>query len=376
MPEFGWQAQWDRGDSAAGRQPPDHRARLTEILAQVSRDVLQAEGLEDALPRIVDSLVGRLPVAIARIVLLDEAGQRVVKQVRAGDPSPDAGEGLPRDIASDAAGRCARSGKPQLIADMQAPAGEATPQPAVRSRYLVPIRHRDRVLGVLDIGSTDEDFFIPATCNVFDAVAHQVAGAIHLARVRAELEAAQRKLQRLSTVDGLTGTANRRSFDERLAAECEWRAREGGSLSLLLVDADYFKPLNDALGHLHGDECLRRLARICSEFAEGDADLIARFGGEELALLLPGRSPQQAAALAERLRRRVEEAAMAHPASIVAPWMTVSIGVCTMLPDHAARSPARLLDGADRALYAAKMRGRNRVATWDLAANAAEETIA
>ena len=115
------------------------------------------------------------------------------------------------------------------------------------------------------------DFFIPATCNVFDAVAHQVAGAIHLARVRAELEAAQRKLQRLSTVDGLTGTANRRSFDERLAAECEWRAREGGSLSLLLVDADYFKPLNDALGHLHGDECLRRLARICSEFAEGEA---------------------------------------------------------------------------------------------------------
>jgi len=372
MPEFGWQAQWDRGD-AAGRRPPDHRARLAEILAQVSREALQADGLQDVLQRIVDCLVRRLPVAIASIILLDDAGTRFVQEVWAGDLVLEGVDDLPWDVSFGAAGRCARSGKPQLIADVLSDPDYVPGNPAVRSEYLVPIRHRDRLHGVLNIESTDEDFFTPAACTVFDAVAHQIAGAIHLARVVAELEAANRKLQLLSTVDGLTGIANRRSFDERLVADCERLSREGGTLSLLLVDADYFKQLNDALGHLHGDECLRRLARICAGFVDSDADLVARYGGEELVLLLPGRSSRQAVALAERLRRRVEEAAMAHPSSIVAPWMTVSIGTCTMAPDNAARSPARLLSGADRALYAAKMRGRNRVATWDLVANAAEE---
>ena len=106
---------------------------------------------------------------------------------------------------------------------------------------------------------------------------------------------------------------------------------------------------------------------------EDDAGMVARFGGEEIVLLLPHRSLAQAALVAERLRRRVEEAAMAHPTSIVAPWLTVSIGVCAMVPDNAARSPARLLSGADRALYAAKLRGRNCVVSWDLAANAVED---
>ena len=238
MPEFGWQAQWDRGDSAAGRQPPDHRARLTEILAQVSRDVLQAEGLEDALPRNVDSLVGRLPVAIASIILLDDAGRRFVQEVWAGDLALEGVGDLPWDVAVGAAGRCARSGKAQLIADVHADPDYVPGNPAVRSEYLVPIRHRDRLHGVLNIESTDEDFFTPATCTVFDAVAHQIAGAIHLARVVAELEAANRKLQQLSTVDGLTGIANRRSFDERLVADCERLSREGGTLSLLLVEDD------------------------------------------------------------------------------------------------------------------------------------------
>ncbi|MCW5580058.1 MAG: diguanylate cyclase [Luteimonas sp.] len=372
MPEFGWQAQWDRG-GAAGRQPQDHRARLAEILAQVSREALQADGLQDVLQRIVDCLVRRLPVAIASIILLDDAGQHFVQEVWAGELVLEGFEELPWDVSFGAAGRCARSGKAQLIADVSADPDYVPGNPAVRAEYLVPIRHRDRLHGVLNIESTDEDFFTPAACTVFDAIAHQIAGAIHLARVVAELEAANRKLQLLSTVDGLTGIANRRSFDERLVADCERLSREGGMLSLLLVDADYFKQLNDALGHLQGDECLRRLARICAGFVESDADMAARYGGEELVLLLPGRSSREAAALAERLRRQVEEAAMAHPASIVAPWMTVSIGTCTMLPDNAVRSPARLLSGADRALYAAKMRGRNRVATWDLAANAAEE---
>ena len=137
-------------------------------------------------------------------------------------------------------------------------------------------------------------------------------------------------------------------------------AREQRPLALLLVDADCFKPLNDALGHLHGDECLRELARLCSETLEHEDDLAARYGGEELALLLPGRDLRQARRLAERLRTNVEARAMAHPVSPVAPHVTVSIGVSVVWPD-ANEAPERLVAGADRALYAAKAGGRNCV---------------
>jgi diguanylate cyclase (GGDEF)-like protein len=167
-------------------------------------------------------------------------------------------------------------------------------------------------------------------------------------------------LETLSMIDGLTGIANRRCFDQRLAAEWEWQSIEHRELALVLVDADSFKPLNDAHGHLYGDECLRELARLCTRFADGIDDLVARFGGEELVLLLPDRSLEAAVALGEALRRDVEAAAMRHDNSTIAPYVTVSVGVAAVTPTKE-RSPERLIAAADRALYAAKAQGRNRV---------------
>lgn len=348
----------DPGAHAPGPLPTASDVRLSEVLAQVSREALQADGLDEVLQRIVDCVVRRLPVPIASIILLDDGGTRFVKEVWAGDiPLAEIDMAI-WDVSMGIAGRCARTGKPQLIADVAADPDYVMGNPTVRSEYVVPIRHRGRLHGVLNIESTGDEFFTAQTCAVFDAIAHQVAGAIHLARVVAELEAANRKLRELSLVDGLTGLANRRCLDERLADAC---ADGQGPLAFLLIDADCFKQLNDALGHLHGDECLRRLARLCAGAATGDDGLAARYGGDELALLLPGRDVAAALAIAERLRRRVEEAAMAHPVSVVAPWVTVSIGV-HVLPPGPARTPSRLLAGADRALYAAKLAGRNRVA--------------
>jgi diguanylate cyclase (GGDEF)-like protein len=334
----------------------------TAILAEVSREALQGEGLDAVLQHICDCLVRNLPVAIASIILLDEDATAFVKEVWAGelDLQPLAlAAGWP--VSRGAAGRCARTGTAQLITDVEHDPDYVPGNAAVRSEYLVPIRHRGHMHGVLNVESTRADFFDDEMRAMFDAIADQVAGAIHLARLAGELEAANRKLEVLSMLDGLTGIGNRRSFDQRLAREWARLAREGRPLALLLVDADHFKALNDACGHLHGDECLRELARHCTRLAGGAAgDLVARFGGEELVMLLPGRDLAQARALAEQLRLRVADAAMTHPASPVAPHLTVSIGVAALQPDLAT-SPDRLVAAADRALYAAKAGGRNRV---------------
>lgn len=361
----------DLGSNWAGHDLATQHAVLTEILAQVSREALQGDGLDAVLQRIVDCLAAQLPVAAASIILLDEEGRHFVQEVLAGELDLEMPSSLPWPVTIGAAGRCVRSGQAQLITDVERDEDYISGNHAVQAEYLVPIRHRDRLHGVLNVESTHADFFTPAACAVFDAVADQIAGAVHLARVVAELESANRKLEQLSMSDGLTGIANRRCFDQRLAADWKHLANEGRTLALLLVDADCFKPLNDARGHLYGDECLRELARLCTEFAEGDNDLVARYGGEELMLLLPDRDLDGAVAIAEHLRRNVEAVAMAHPNSPVSAYVTVSVGVSAVQPD-AAGSPQQLIAAADRALYAAKAQGRNRVVALPVAPAADE----
>jgi diguanylate cyclase (GGDEF)-like protein len=350
------------GESWGERDVSDRHVVLSEILARVSSEALQGETLEAVLQRIVDCVAQRLPVAIASIILLNDEGTHFVQEVWAGRIELELPFGMPWPVAHGAAGRCARSGEAQLIADVEHDPDYVPGNHEVSSEYLVPIRHRARLHGVLNLESTRADFFTPEVRAVFDAVATQIAGAIHLARVVRELEQANRRLEQLSMSDGLTGIANRRCFDLRLADEWQRHAREGRSLALLLVDVDCFKLLNDACGHLYGDECLRELARLCSEVAadNGAQELVARYGGEEIALLLPGGDLRDARRLAERVRRRVETLALAHPTSYVATHVTVSIGASAINPDPA-QSPDILIETSDRALYAAKARGRNRV---------------
>jgi diguanylate cyclase (GGDEF)-like protein len=344
----------------AGPDTPGRRVMLTEILAQVSAEALQGETLEEVLQRIVDCVARRLPVAIASIILLNEEGTHFVQEVWAGKLELQLPFGMPWPVDVGAAGRCARTGEVQLIADVLRDPDYVPGNDTVQSEYIVPIRHRARLHGVLNLESTRAEFFTPEVRAMFDAVALQIAGTIHLARVVRELELANRKLEQLSMSDGLTGIANRRCFDLRLAEEWQRHVREGRSLALLLVDVDCFKALNDARGHLHGDECLRELARLCTRVAEGNCELVARYGGEELALLLVDGDLRAARRLGERLRKRVEALAMEHPASSVGKYVTVSVGASALRPDASQTSEA-LIDTADRALYAAKARGRNRV---------------
>ena len=349
------------GQPWSGQDAHARRAALTRILVRISREALQGEGLQAILQGICACIVAELPVAITSVILLNEANTHFVKEVYAGELtlSPLASAGS-WPVSRGGAGRCARTGHAQLITDVDADPDYVPGNSYVLSEYLVPIRHGQRLHGVLNIESTRTDFFDVEACAMFDAMAHLVAAAIHFARMADELTLANRKLQRMSMSDGLTGIGNRRCFDERLQADWARQASCGESLALLLVDADAFKRLNDASGHLFGDECLRELARICEGFVESDHDLAARFGGEELVLVLPGRTLDEANAIAERMRAAVEDAAMPHPASPVAAHVTISIGVSALVPD-AAQPAEMLIAMADRALYMAKQQGRNRV---------------
>ena len=350
VPDLSWE-----GQDAAGR-----RATLTRILVRISREALQGDDLDALLQGLCDCLVAELPVAIASVILLDEANAYFVHEVYSGELtlSPLVAGDWP--VSKGGAGRCVRTGVAQLITDVDLDPDYVAGNDLVRSEYLVPIRHQSRMHGVLNIESTRTDFFDADAIAVFDAVADLVAGAVHFARVAEELKQANQKLRQLSMIDGLTGIANRRRFDQQLQADWKRLARTARPLALLMVDADAFKLLNDACGHLHGDECLRELARISSAFADGEEDLVARFGGEELVLLLPGRDVETATAIAENLRVAVEAAAMPHPASPIGSWITVSVGVAAAVPDIA-RPPEHLIASADSALYTAKSRGRNRI---------------
>lgn len=333
---------------------------LSEILAQVSIEALQGETLEAVLTLIVDCIVRRLPVTIASIILLDEERAHFVQEVCAGQLDLQLPGGLPWPVSLGAAGRCARTGTSQLIADVRVDADYVPGNTGVMSEYIVPIIHRGRLHGVLNLESTRADFFTPEVCAAFDAVAAQVAGAIHVARVVRELEQANRKLEQLSMSDGLTGIANRRCFDQRLVEEWHRHARDAQPLALLLVDVDAFKPLNDARGHLYGDRCLHALACLCSTAAPDADALVARYGGDELALLLPATGLRDARMRGECLRRGVESLALLHPRSPIAAHVTVSIGVAALQPRPGV-SPQALIATADRALYVAKAKGRNRV---------------
>jgi diguanylate cyclase (GGDEF)-like protein len=180
-----------------------------------------------------------------------------------------------------------------------------------------------------------------------------------ITRLYGQAASANRLLSELARLDGLTGLANRRCFDETLTLEWRRATREGKPLSLLMIDVDHFKAFNDSLGHQCGDDCLKRIGAALQSRARRAADLVARYGGEEFVILLPGTPALHAIAIAERVRSTIEAAAIAHPTSIHG-CVTVSIGVATRHPELNSKA-ADLLATADRLLYRAKNNGRNQV---------------
>lgn len=213
--------------------------------------------------------------------------------------------------------------------------------------------------------------FITARDNVNDELQGLGEGAVDFigkplvpeivrARVRTHLTLKYQSefLHSLAFIDGLTGIANRRNFDETL--EAEWRRcqRANQPLALLMIDIDYFKHYNDHYGHQAGDECLRAVAAALRSRMARSHDLVARYGGEEFACILPSTPLEGAQTKAEELRQLICDLALPHAYSTTAPHVTISIGVAVTQPD-ATQQPEALLASADAQLYLAKLHGRN-----------------
>jgi len=283
------------------------RARLMEMMSEVSRTALEALDLQELLDRIVEYVHERFPVQQVSIA----------------------------------------------FADMRATAGAGDRS---NEALVVPIRFRGESLGGLRIESSTAEVFTPANITTFELFANQVAGAIHIAKVKRDLEEANEHLasaietlHRLSNTDALTDCANRRHFDDTLTLEWRRALRMGTPLSLAMIDIDFFKPFNDTHGHQAGDEVMRRVAQTLQSRLHRAGDLVARYGGEEFAILLVGVEAEKALEIAERARADIE-----------ALGVTISAGVATIIP-HRDVAAEELVRAADAALYEAKRAGRNRV---------------
>lgn len=198
-----------------------------------------------------------------------------------------------------------------------------------------------------------------------DFITKPVNPRVVRARVRTHLLLKRQAdlLRSWAYLDGLTAIANRRSFEERAASEWARSRRLGAPLSILMIDIDHFKAFNDHCGHLAGDECLRRIAATLASGLRRGGDLLARWGGEEFAALMPGTGPEEAAERARELLARIEALGIPHlsPPSPL-PVVSVSAGVAAARPALEAQ-PASLVEAADVALYEAKRRGRRQVVT-------------
>ncbi|EPF6143580.1 GGDEF domain-containing protein [Acinetobacter baumannii] len=176
---------------------------------------------------------------------------------------------------------------------------------------------------------------------------------------RIELMQQAQQLSLLSQQDALTGLANRRYLDETLDNEWRRALRHETPLTIMMVDIDFFKPYNDSLGHLKGDQCLKDIATAISSIAARSGDLVARYGGEVFLLLFPMTNAQQAKIQAERLMNAIKKIAIVHPCSSVSPYVTISVGVATTIP-RLNDSISAFVSRADHALYQAKTNGRNQ----------------
>jgi two-component system chemotaxis response regulator CheY len=298
---------------------PVSRRVLRAALEKMGHSVREAADGDEAL-RILENDGVRLVIADWMMPNVD--GLELVRRIRAGGQDPDSGESAERYTYVILL--TSRGQKQDIVDGLTAGADDYITKPFDRDELMVRIHAGERVIGLED-----------------------------------KLAARNRELARMALVDGLTGIPNRRDFDEKLRKLGEESRRGERPFSILMIDLDRFKGLNDTLGHEAGDDALRTVAGIIGRNVRA-SDSAFRYGGEEFVCLLPDTDSAGAQLVAGRLRLRVEAAEIANPGDPPRLTLTISLGLATYVPDRD-NSPEAVLARADQALYRAKELGRNRV---------------
>ncbi|HNX23366.1 MAG TPA: diguanylate cyclase [Spirochaetota bacterium] len=230
----------------------------------------------------------------------------------------------------------------------------------VENREFVFLRKDgSRFIGMLSgriIVINDQDHVV----SVIHDITERKQGEQKIQELVQQLEIEKNAAQLNAVTDSLTGLLNRRYFDESLRTEFYRLRRSGAPLSLIILDIDHFKKFNDTYGHLAGDNCLRQVGDVLKTASARLHDIVARYGGEEFVVIMPETEKQGAATLAERIRKGVEEMAIAHSTSGTSEYVTVSLGVVTVYTTELTE-PEQIIAFADEALYEAKHGGRNRI---------------
>jgi len=322
------------------------RVRELELLHRLAEALAATTDLDALARRVAELAAQRIPGTRFALLLAEAAtGELVVRGVAGLD---EAFLGTRLSPGTGLAGRAAAERRLQVARD-PAEAAAALPGPldgGAGCAVAVPLLHQDDCQGVVVYGRAAEDAFPEEELRLIESAARQVATAVENVRLH-------QTMVRLSQSDALTGVQNRRQLFARLELERERAARFGEPFSLLLVDVDRFRELNEAVGHAAGDAVLREVAAALARELRA-VDLVARYGGEEFAVVLPRAAGVEALETAERLRAAVDGSGFeAAPGGRV----TISIGCATFPAD--ARELATLVDCADAALFAAKRSGRN-----------------
>ena len=210
--------------------------------------------------------------------------------------------------------------------------------------------------------SQPEDETRALEAGAVDFISKPFNVAVVRARVRSQLTIKRQAdaMRELSMTDGLTGVANRRSFNDTFDAEWRRCARAGMPLSVIMIDIDHFKLYNDHYGHQAGDQCLQQVSAAMKRCATRPQDLLARYGGEEFILLLPQEGLEGTEVVARRILDEVRKLAIPHAASPTVPQLSISMGLASASPPIDSTDPSALIRAADANLYRAKQNGRNR----------------
>ena len=367
LPLFSAVAEQVSGAIASARlfDETRRRALFLEVVSEVSRTALAGGEMRVVLGRVARFVQERFRLTLAAIVVANEAGTEWEHRAIALRPGLVMPPRKRWPVSAGIVGRAIRTGEPQLVLDVASDPDFFGLDDKIVCEYTVPLRFQGRTVGACNDETDDRAVLGEENLALFRTIAEQVVGRIELALVNQKLQEANRELAALARRDALTGVANRRQFDEVLEAEWRRARRARSPLALAFVDVDHFKAYNDACGHQAGDACLQTVAQTLATVAHRAGDLVARYGGEEFAVILPGLDDERAAALAEAMRRAIEQRALPHPSAPLTGVVTASLGVCSLVPLRGNTASA-LVHETDLALYRAKAGGRNRVVVASL----------